>query len=135
VLSGEPLDLSPRDGEQLTDAVRAFHRTGVNPYLNDAEATREGQRLYLLHCAFCHGRAGGGGAAPPLIGPDWTYTIAEADPGLFSVIWGGAFGAMTGFQRRGVPQDHILRIMAYIRTLSGGPAPPPGVPRRDDPFS
>jgi cytochrome c-L len=39
------------------------------------------------------------------------------DPGLFSIIYAGASGAMQSFFRRGMQQDQMLRIVAYVRTL------------------
>jgi cytochrome c-L len=39
------------------------------------------------------------------------------DPGMFSIIYGGASGAMQIFHRRDMNQDEMLRIVAYARTL------------------
>jgi cytochrome c-L len=39
------------------------------------------------------------------------------DPGMFAIIFGGASGAMQSFHRRGMKQDEIFRIIAYVRTL------------------
>jgi cytochrome c-L len=36
---------------------------------------------------------------------------------MFEIIYGGASGAMQSFARRGLTQDQILRIMAYVRSL------------------
>ena len=36
---------------------------------------------------------------------------------MFSIIYGGASRAMQSFHRRGMKQDEILRIVAYVRTL------------------
>lgn len=119
LLSGQPLDLSPLPGEVLTPEVLAFHRNGRNRYHGDSAAIESGRRLYMAECAFCHGRQGGGALGPPLTGPDWTYHTAETDVGMFSIIHGGAYGAMGAFARRGLHQDHMLRIIAYVRRLSG----------------
>ncbi|WP_135466082.1 c-type cytochrome [Crenalkalicoccus roseus] len=117
VLDGQPLNLSPLPGEELSEAVLEFHHTGRNPYHNDAEAREEGRKLYLAHCAFCHGRAGEGALGPPLDGTDWTYAISATDAGMFSIIHGGAYGGMDSFARRGMHQDEMLRIIAFVRTL------------------
>jgi len=36
---------------------------------------------------------------------------------MFSIIYGGASGAMQSFHRRDTNQDKMLRIVAYVRTL------------------
>ncbi len=36
---------------------------------------------------------------------------------MFEVIYGGASGEMQAFSKRGLTQDQILRIVAYIRSL------------------
>jgi cytochrome c-L len=54
---------------------------------------------------------------PTLVGKDLVYPQALTDPGMFSIIYGGASGAMQSFFRRGMKQDQILRIIAYVRTL------------------
>jgi hypothetical protein len=36
---------------------------------------------------------------------------------LLSIIYGGASGAMQSFFRRGMQQDQMLKIIAYVRTL------------------
>jgi cytochrome c-L len=36
---------------------------------------------------------------------------------MFSIIYGGASGAMQSFHRRDMNQDEMLRIVAYARTL------------------
>jgi len=36
---------------------------------------------------------------------------------MFEVIYAGAAGAMQSFFRRGVKQDDILKMIAYVRTL------------------
>ena len=53
----------------------------------------------------------------PLLGKDVVYKQVLTDPGMFSIIYGGASGAMQSFHRRGMKQDEMLRIVAYVRTL------------------
>ncbi len=118
VLTGQELDLSPRPGEVLTEAVQSFHRNGVNPYRDDHQAIADGRRLYQRNCGFCHLLDASGGNAPPLDGRSWTYATSETDAGLFSVIYGGAYGAMRSWARHGMAQDDMLRIMAYLRRIA-----------------
>ena len=94
-----PLDNSPmtfelQPGEVETPAVKKFK-----------------------DCIVCHGADGTGKMGPTLIGKDVVYKQVLTDPGMFSIIYGGANGAMQSFHRRGMKQDEMLRIVAYVRTL------------------
>jgi cytochrome c-L len=52
-----------------------------------------------------------------LVGKDVVYPQALTDPGMFSIIYGGASGAMQSFARRGMQQDQMLKNIAYVRSL------------------
>ena len=54
---------------------------------------------------------------PTLVGKNVVYNQVLTDPGIFSIIYGGASGAKQSFHRRGVKQDEMLRIVACVRTL------------------
>jgi hypothetical protein len=54
---------------------------------------------------------------PLQTGKDVVYPQALTDPGMFSIIYGGGSGAMQSFFRRGMQQDQMLKIIAYVRTL------------------
>jgi cytochrome c-L len=118
----EPLDNSPMTfplsaGEVETPAVKNFKATGVNEYRGNADAIAEGKKLYTENCIVCHGADGTGKMGPTLVGKDVVYPQALADPGMFSIIYGGASGAMQSFARRGMQQDQMLKIIAYVRSL------------------
>lgn len=53
---------------------------------------------------------------PTLVGKDVVYKQVLTDPGMFSIIY-GASGAKQSSHRRGMKQDEMLRIVAYVRTL------------------
>lgn len=117
-LDNSPLEFKLLPNEVETPVVKKFKETGVNDYRGDAAAVAEGKRLYTTHCVVCHNPdAKGGRMGPTLIGPDVVYKQALTDPGMFSIIYAGATGAMQSFHRRRMPQDQMLKIIAYVRSL------------------
>jgi cytochrome c-L len=104
-------------GEVETPAVKNFKATGVNEYRGNADAIADGKKLYTANCIVCHGADATGKMGPTLIGKDVVYPQALTDPGMFSIIYGGASGAMQSFARRGMQQDQMLKIIAYVRSL------------------
>ena len=111
-----PLDVRPGPGEQVTDAVRTFHTTGRNPYIDDNGALAAGKKLYQTWCQSCHLPDGTGRIGPSLVGDTYTYDRVGTDVGMFEVVYGGAGGAMQAFSKR-MGQDDILKIIAYVRSL------------------
>jgi cytochrome c-L len=116
-LDNSPLDLSPVPGEQLTEAVKSFQKTGVNPYRGDPAVIARGKDLYAENCQVCHLPDGSGGMGASLISETPLYPRVATDAGMFEVIHSGASGAMRSFAKRGMIQDDMLAILAYVRTL------------------
>ncbi len=116
-LDDSALDLKPIKGEEITDAVKSFRKDGVNPYNGQADAISAGQTLFDDNCQACHGADGTGGMGPSLVDEVYVNTRANTDIGKFEIIHSGASGAMRSFSERGVTQDQILKIIAYIHTL------------------
>lgn len=115
-LDDSPLDVSPADGETLTDPVKAFHETGTNPYDGDEAAIAEGKKLFDEHCQVCHGKVAEGRMCPSLVDDNYAYPRVKSDVGLFEVIYGGATGAMRSYKGR-LTQDQILHVISYVRSL------------------
>lgn len=116
-LDNSVLDVKPRPNEIETEAVKEFKATGKNPYAANEKALADGKKLYETHCQACHMPDGSGRMGPSLIDGTWIRERAATDVGMFEIIYGGASGAMQSFARRGMTQDEMLRIIAYVRSL------------------
>jgi len=116
-LDGSPMTFKLQPGEVETPAVEKLKETGDNDYRGNAEAIAAGKALYEDNCIICHGADGKGKLGPTLVGDKLIYKQAKSDPGMFSIIYGGASGAMQSFANRGMKQDEMLKIVAYVRTL------------------
>ena len=116
-LDDSPLDLKPAAGETITDPVKSFYQTGENPYVGKAESVAKGKELFEANCQTCHEADGSGGMCPALIGDVHVNTRAGTDVGKFEIIHSGAAGAMKAFSKRGITQDQILQLIAYIHAL------------------
>ena len=117
VFTDQPLDLAPLPGEEITDAVKQFQESGENPYDGNAEAIAAGKELYNENCQVCHGAQGEGKMGPSLVDDKYAYPRVATDVGMFEAIFGGAAGAMRSFHERGMTQDQILQIVAYVHSL------------------
>ena len=116
-LTNAPLDVKPKTGEVETDAVKSFKSTGENPYNGDAAVLEAGKKLYTTNCGACHLPDGTGRIGPNIIDDTVVRERVGTDLGMFEIIYGGGSGAMQSFHRRGMVQDDMLKIMAYVRSL------------------
>lgn len=85
-------------------------------YNDDAEAIKEGERLYnWFNCGGCH-FAGGGGIGPPLMDDKWIYGSEPAN--IRNAILEGRPNGMPSYGGK-VPESELLLLVAYVRSLSG----------------
>jgi cytochrome c oxidase cbb3-type subunit 3 len=105
----------------LTPLV-CFAQAGANPFAGNAQAAADGQKLFSVSCAPCHGKNGEGaqGQAEGMRPPDLTRGVFKAgrrDEDLFRVISDGVRGTeMPSFKSLGA--DQIWRLVAFVRKLS-----------------
>lgn len=116
-LDNSQLDIQPRPNEVETEAVKSFKETGKDPYVGDEQALAEGKKLYQVNCQACHLSDGSGRIGPSLIDDTSKYPRGTTDVGMFEILYGGASGAMQSFARRGMTQDQMLKVIAYVRSL------------------
>lgn len=113
-ISGDLLDLSPKEGEVITDQAKQFLATGENPYRGNADEIKKGYTIFSTACSGCHGHLAEGKLGPALADDYWTYPKNETDKGLFETIYGGAAGMM-GPQKGLLKIDEIMHVMAWLR--------------------
>lgn len=89
-----------------------------NPFDGDAVAMTAGRKLFLRHCAECHGKDADGGNKAPSLRVD---EIQQATPGtLFWILTNGVV-------RRGMPvwsklpEGQRWQLIAYIKSLQATP--------------
>lgn len=117
-ISGEPLDFNDGLGPD-TEAVHNFKRTGKNPYNDNDGAIKNGYVIFSTACAGCHGHLAEGKLGPALADDYWTYPGNALDKGFFETIYDGGQGMM-GPQKGHIPQDEMLQIMAWVRSIYVG---------------
>jgi cytochrome c-L len=116
-LDNSPLEIKPRPNEVETEAVKTFKATGTNPYNDRPAALDQGRKLYETHCQSCHLKDGTGRLGPSLVDDAVIRERANGDIGMFEIVYGGSAGAMQSFARRGMSQDDMLKVIAYVRSL------------------
>lgn len=112
-LRGEGQTNAPDDYAALAEApAKASSRR--NPFEGDPQARAAGKKLFLQHCAYCHGRGADGGSRAPSLRAD---EVQQATPGkLFWILTNGVV-------RRGMPvwsklpEPQRWQIVTYIRTI------------------
>ncbi len=108
----------------------------VNPFGESADAVAAGRKLFLRHCAECHGDDGGGGHRGPSLD---SRRLHQASQGaLFWFLTNGRLAAgMPEWSR--LPAARRWQIVAYLQRRGSGqlPAAPgkgvcslPGAPER-----
>lgn len=117
VLTKQPIEFNKMPSQQITDAVKEFHRTAKNPYSGNTEAIAKGKESYAQYCQPCHLPDGSGRLGPSLIDNQWSHPDMAGDKGMFEIIYAGGAGAMQAFGDR-ISQDDILKTMAYIESLT-----------------
>lgn len=96
----------------LMERAKHLAQAQTNPYEGRPEAIQAGAKLYVRHCAACHGEnAGGIGKAPPLASSE----VREAQPGaLFWILRNGSRATgMPSFSWLPAPQR--WQIIAWLR--------------------
>jgi putative heme-binding domain-containing protein len=96
------------------------HPPGKNPHLGNRGSIKSGMTLYRVRCGDCHGLDARG-----YRGPDLTAVLGGmADERLFQIVRKGVPG--TEMQSSNAPDDDVLMIIAYLRSMDvAAPVEPP----------
>lgn len=116
--SGAAIQTPLKPGEVETAALKQFKTDGSNAYRGDKAALAQGKKLYDEWCQVCHNADASGKMGPSLVGKSFQYPQSANDVGMFSIIYAGAAGAMQAFSRREITQDEMLKVIAYIRSIT-----------------
>ena len=88
------------------------------PWTLSADDLAQGEHLFQLHCAICHGLKGEGGRGPTLAVPRLSRAPTEAL--LIEVIRDGIPG--TEMPLAGLDRDQIRQVAIWVRTLGQLPS-------------
>lgn len=106
----------PKKGDLGSELRRAPVKTQLlpNPYAGQNDAIMAGKKLYLRHCADCHGGDGRGQEKVPNL---HSPIIQSATPG--SLFWflrnGNLSEGMPGWSR--LPDQQLWQIVTFLQTL------------------
>ncbi len=109
----------------------------LNPYAGDPEAAKEGRKLWLSYgCSGCHGVMGGGGMGKPVLDDTWIF--GSDDETLYKLIRGQIPEQTMPRTWAGIPEDHLWKLLAYVRSfykgdpalINWGTTPPPDAAAR-----
>ncbi len=102
--------------EQLKPVYAKYMSMDAKQVAADPAAREMGQRLFLNHCAQCHGSdAGGSKGFPNLADTDWLYGGDTQD--IKQTLIAGRAGVMPAFAH--LESAQISDVANYVRNLSG----------------
>jgi cytochrome c oxidase cbb3-type subunit III len=95
-----------------------FAQQDVAALIQDTQALRIGQRLYVTYCAGCHGSdAKGAVGFPSLADGDWLW--GGTPEAIKTSILNGRQGNMPSATSLGMSEQDIDNLVAHIQSLSG----------------
>jgi cytochrome c oxidase cbb3-type subunit 3 len=102
--------------EQLKPVYAKYMSMDAKQVAADPAAREMGQRLFLNHCAQCHGSdAGGSKGFPNLADTDWLYGGDTQD--IKQTLIAGRAGVMPAFAH--LESAQVTDVANYVRNLSG----------------
>ena len=100
------------------EAAMEEHEADFEAYIEGADDTDMGMKLYLTNCAHCHGWSGGGGA---LTDGRWAPEIHDATPReIYEAMVSGP-GAMPMFSDTVIEPEEKQELISYVKKLQAEP--------------
>lgn len=91
----------------------------LNPFAGDPEVVKEGRKLFQSYgCPGCHGLMGGGGMGKPILDDTWIF--GSEDAALYKLIKGQIPEQTMPRTFAGIPDEHVWKLLAYVRSLYKG---------------
>ena len=93
-----------------------------NPVASTAEAIEAGKKIYLRHCASCHGKGAKGDGGMSLSGgtpsdlTDETWDYGSTDGEIFVAIRDGVSADMLAYKDK-LSEKEIWQTIVYLRSL------------------
>lgn len=113
----EPQREDFEDEASYEEALETYEAE-YDSYMEGAEDTDMGMKLYLTNCAHCHSWSGGGGA---LTDGRWAPEIHDATPReIYEAMVSGP-GAMPMFSDGVIEPEEKQELISYVKTLQAEP--------------
>jgi len=115
LISGTSLaTLATADGAWLKN-VPARDRERANPYAEQPDAVAAGRRIFLDHCAHCHGEDANGTKKRPSLRSPRVQQEATVGDLHWLLVNGNRGQGMPSWVKLGDPQ--IWQVISYVRSL------------------
>lgn len=102
--------------------VPARDREKVNPYHDQPDTVAAGRRIFVDHCAQCHGKDAQGTDKRPSLRTARVQQEATEGDLHWLLVHGSMANGMPSWSRLGDPQ--IWQVITYVRSLGQQPPPP-----------
>ena len=110
------LCIAAADGAWLQNVPDADRRR-VNPFAGQKDAVAAGNRIFLDHCAKCHGDDGTGRKKKPSLRTDRVQKATDGE--IFWLLKNGNLGkGMPTWVK--LPEDTRWQVIAYLKSLGKG---------------
>ena len=98
-----------------------------NPETSNPESIEAGKKLYLRHCASCHGQGGkgdggmalSGGTPSDLTDEKWDYGSSDGE--IFTAIREGVSADMLEYKNK-LDDQQIWQVVIFLRSIGPQPA-------------
>jgi mono/diheme cytochrome c family protein len=104
------------NGAWLTNVAQREHER-VNPYRDQPDAVSAGRRIFLDHCAHCHGKDAEGSKKRPSLKSARVQQQATDGDLHWLLVNGNRSQGMPSWVKLGDPQ--IWQVICYVKSLHG----------------